>query len=446
MSGVVDWSFIVTLLVIIAAALISAYLRSSRKDRCLKDFDGFHVTVERKNNRVIWGTMHLFSTGFDLKYAGDVQDEHHVETSYIFYKDEFQDLQAIYRYARELDEKDQKRRAKSMQRSFHPNPLRRFGRSLRNFMNTASDSLNDALGLVVGRARKPGAKVITDTSEAYVKNIGKDLIGYVGTSYDPLLEHYIGSRVVMEMVEDGEVHEHVGILKEYSADFLEVLDVYFPLPKCVSVSSGKSSYLEEKVTMALENGRLLVHNVGDKPVHVETVKVNGAVQEVNAIVAGGEQIALHLDGEHAEVSVNVRIAARLDMIVPRSHALIRHRAERENPYSIFDIGLSVVRRQKDQLEIERLRQVLAYSPWDVLSAAKLGELLVRCGEFEEAERWLLYAQERRHHLPDRGARVDYTLKELRRHQEELHAQSLMAAELSLGPSARIVDDSFGVAI
>lgn len=434
------------MLVIIAAALISAYVRSSRKDRCLKDFDGFHVTVERKNNRVIWGTMHLFSTGFDLKYSGDVQDEHHVETSYVFYKDEFHDLQAIYRYARELDEKNQKRRAKSMQRSFHPNPLRRFGRSLRNFMNTASDSLNDALGLVVGRARKPGAKVITDTSEAYVKNIGKDLIGYVGTSYDPLLEHYIGSRVVMEMMENGEVHEHVGILKEYSADFLEVLDVYFPLPKCVSVSSGKSSYLEEKVTMALENGRLQVHNVGDKPVHVETVKVNGVVKEVNAIVAGGEQIALHLDGEHAEVSVNVRIAARLDMIVPRSHALIRHRAERENPYSIFDIGLSVVRRQKDQMEIERLRQVLTYSPWDMLSAAKLGELLVRCGEFEEAERWLLYAQERRHHLPDRGARVDYALKELRRHQEELHAQSLMTAELSLGSSARTVDDSFGVAI
>ncbi|MCS6845890.1 MAG: tetratricopeptide repeat protein [Caldilineales bacterium] len=446
MLEMVDWSFIVTLLVIMTGALISSYLRSSRTDRCLKDFDGFHVTVERKNNRLIWGTMRLFPTGFDIEYAGDFQDEHHVETSYIFYKDEFQDLQAIYRYARELSESEQARRAKAIQRSFHPNPLRRFGRSFRNFMNTASSSFSDALGLVVGRARKPAAKVITDTSETYVKNIGKDIIGYVGTSYDPLLEHYIGSRVVMEMVEDGEVHEHVGILKDYSADFLEVLDIFFPLPKCVNVSSGQPSYLEDKVTVALEDGRLRVHNVGDKPVHVETVKVNGAAKEVNAIVAGGEEIALHLGNDAAQVSVNLRVAARLDMIVPRSHALIRHRAERENPYSIFDIGLSLVRRQRDQKEIERLRQVLAYSPWDVLSAAKLGELLVRNGEFAEAEQWLLFAKERRHHLPDRGARVEYALHELQRHVEDVWAQNRMTAELSLSRSAQAVDDSFGVAI
>ena len=79
------------------------------------------------------------------------------------------------------------------------------------------------------------------------------------------------------------------------------------------------------------------------------------------------------------------MASRLDMIVPRRQALIRHRAERYNPDTIFDVGLSLVRRQSDQREIERLRKVLTYSPWDVISAAKLGEMLMRYGEFAEAE-------------------------------------------------------------
>ena len=52
---------------------------------CLTDFDGYHVTVERKNNRVIWGEMLLQPTGFELVYRSDVEDDGHMETSYVYY-------------------------------------------------------------------------------------------------------------------------------------------------------------------------------------------------------------------------------------------------------------------------------------------------------------------------------------------------------------------------
>ena len=64
-----DWSFILTLAIILLATLVGSYLRSSRKDRCLCDFDGFHVTVEKKNGRVVWGEMDLAPTGFELIVA-----------------------------------------------------------------------------------------------------------------------------------------------------------------------------------------------------------------------------------------------------------------------------------------------------------------------------------------------------------------------------------------
>lgn len=451
MLNAIDWSFILTLVVILIATLIGSYLRSSRKDRCLQDFDGFHVTVERKNNRVIWGFMHLFPTGFDLTYGTDVQDERHIETSYIFYKDEFNDIQAIYRHARDLDEEAQRRRARALQRTFHPSIFRRLRRAFRNFMSTATDSLNEALGMVIGRVRKPAAKVITDTSETYIKNVGKDIIGYVGTSYDPLLEHYVGTRVVLELVEDYEVHEHVGVLKEYSADFLEVLDVYFPLPKSIKLTdTERHSELEERAEIALDGRQVVMRNKGTNPLYVESLKAGKVHKDVSAIVGNGEQIVLHLENDPDEVFVNLRVASRLDMIVPRSHALIRHRAERYHPESIFDVGLSLVRREGDQKEIERLRKVLDYSPWDVLAAAKLGELLLRCGELGEAERWLRKALENRHHLPDHGARVAQNLRELEHHRQELRLQEAMFYEMRLGrpfdASAVALDDSLAVGI
>ncbi len=451
MPGAIDWSFILTLFVILVATLIGSYLRSSRKDRCLQDFDGFHVTVERKNNRVIWGFMHLFPTGFDLTYRADVQDERHIETSYIFYRDEFNDIQAIYRHARDLDAEAQKRRARDLQRAFHPSIVRRLRRAFRNFMSTATDSLNEVLGMVIGRVRKPAAKVITDTSETYIKNVGKDIIGYVGTSYDPLLEHYVGTRVVLELVEDDEVHEHVGVLKEYSADFLEVLDVYFPLPKSIRLASNNNrNELEEKAELTLDSRQVRVHNKGENPLYVESLKVGRESMDINAIVGGNEDIVLHLADDSDDVVVNLRVASRLDMIVPRGHALIRHRAERYDPESIFDVGLALVKREGDQKEILRLRKVLEYSPWDVLGAAKLGELLLRNGELAEAERWLRQAQQNCHHLPDRGARVAQNLRELERHREELRLQKAMLWEMRLerpaDAAAVAVDDSLAAGI
>lgn len=431
MFGVVDWSFILTLAVILLATLVGSYLRSSRKDRCLMDFNRFHVTVERKNNRVIWGTMKLFPTGFDLTYRADVQDERHIETSYVFYRDEYQDIQAIYRYARELGEDAQRRRARDIDRAFHPTVFRRFRRAFRNFMSTATDSLNEALGMVIGRARKPAARLMTDTSETYIKNIGKDIIGYVGTSYDPLLEHYVGTRVVLELVEDDEVHEHVGVLKEYSAEFLEVLDVYFPLPQSIKLAGEAQRQLDDKVVLTLEGRQLRVRNTAQHPLLVESVKVNNKPLDISAIVGGDEEITMHLSEDASEVIVNLRVASRLDMIVPRGHALIRHRAERYNPDTIFDVGLSLVRRQSDQKEIERLRKVLSYSPWDVISAARLGEMLMRSGEYAEAERWLLHARESCHHLPDRGARVAHNLREIERHRDEIELEEAMSLEMRL---------------
>jgi hypothetical protein len=431
MFGLVDWSFIITLGVIVLATLIGAYLRARHKDRCLTDFDGYHVTVERKNNRVIWGDMRLQPTGFELIYRSDVQDEGHMETSYVYYKDEYADIQAIYRYARDLTPELQARRARSVEKSLHAGILRRTRRSLRNFLSTAADAFSEALTMTLGRVRRKGAALVTDTSQTYLRGISKDVIGYVGTSFDPLLEKFVGTRVVVEVVEDEEIHEHVGMLKEYSADFLEVLDVYYPLPQEVKLS-GKADYqIADKVTITLEDKQLRIHNLADQPQYLERIEVGEQTTELNAILTGGEEIFVQIAAEGQEIALHMRIASRLDMVVPRAHALIRHRAERYNPDSIFDVGLALVRRDNEEREIERLRQALRYAPQDAITASKLGELLLHNGEYREARYWLLEAQERCYRLPDRGNRVAQNLRQLERHMEQMRIHNRMAEELRI---------------
>lgn len=433
MFGLVDWSFIITLGVIVLTTLIGAWLRSRHKDRCLTDFDGYHVTAERKNNRVIWGDMRLQPTGFELVYRADVQDEGHMETSYVYYKDEYGDIQAIYRYARDLTPDLQERRARSVEKSLHPGVLRRARRSLRNFLSTAADSFAEALTMTLGRVRRKGAALMTDTSQTYLRGISKDVIGYVGTSFDPLLEKFVGTRVVVEVVEDEEVHEHVGMLKEYSADFLEVLDVYYPLPQEVKLSGKTDYHIADKVTITLEDKQLRIHNLADQPQYIEHIEVGEQSTELNAILTGGEEIIVQIAAAGQEIALHMRIASRLDMIVPRAHAMIRHRAERYNPDSIFDVGLALVRRENDERDIERLRQALRYAPQDAISAAKLGELLLHRGEYREARHWLLEAQERCYRLPDRGNRVAQNLRQIERRMEQMRMRDRMAEELRIIP-------------
>lgn len=433
MVGLVDWSFIITLGVIVLAALMGAWLRSRQEDRCLDDFDGYHVTVERESDRIIWGDMSLHPTGFELTYHADVQDEGHMETSYIYFKDEYSDLHAIYRYARDLTPELQAQRARSVEKSLHPGLLSRARRSLRNFISTAADSFSDALTMTLGRMQRKGAALMTDTSQSYVRGLSKEIFGYAGTSFDPLLEKLVGTRVVMEMIEEGAIHEHVGTFKEYSADFLEVLDVYYPLPQEVNLA-GKSEYqIADKVTITVEGDKLRIRNLAEQPQYLEHIEANGGSTELNAILAGGEELVVPLAEEAAGQAIDLymRIASRLDIIVPRAQARIRHRAERYNPDSIFDVGLALVRRDNVEREIEEVRETLRYAPEDACSAAKLGELLMRVGDFREARRWLLEAQSRAYRLPDHGNRVAQSLRQIERRIGPAHGAEPAAETLQV---------------
>jgi hypothetical protein len=433
--GVFDWffdwfnnTFDVTLLATIAliflASLVGAYLRARRRDPCLKSFIGFHVTLEHVDGRLIWGQMSLEATGLELRYKNSIQDDNHVESSYVLYGEEFIDIQAIYRYADELDEESKHRREKDLKKSFHPGLLRRIIRSIRNFISLASDSLSEVVGLLIGGLRRPAGRYISDEGEAHLKSLGSTVVGHAGHGYDPLLENFVGQKMVFEVVEDDEVHEHVGIFKQYSADFIEILDVQFPQKQALTIDV-EGVQAARHVRAVLDGGILKVTNESQQPVLLQSLVLGQEEEEFNVVVDSGETVILHPGRSVIGGKLNLRVVRELDMIVPRTRCVVRHRAEFYQtsilPAIIFDLGIMVRGADKMEVKEAQLRTQLAQNPSSAMAIANLGAILMKKQQYDEADRLLRKAWKMRYSLPDNGRRTRLLLQELARKRNEMTA-------------------------
>ena len=426
----IDYSLIITIGVIFFLSLVGAYLRSTTRDRCLKAWEGFHVTLERTDGKLIWGVIHVAPTGIELSYLGSVQDERHIESSYLLYASEYPSIQAIYRYVEQLSDWGKKHRARDIERSFHPGMLRRFGRSSQNFFGTATESLNEVFGLVIGRIQKTGGRYIAADGTSSIKTLSGKVLGQVGSIYDPLLERYIGSRVVIEILEGDEVHEHVGIFKNYSEDFIEVLDVRYPQRQMVAVTSG-GKFEGEGLTVVRDPSCVRLTNLNEWPVLVHSLTCGQQEQLINAVVDGGERIELSVSSTADDAKLNLRIAHELDILVPRNRCVVRHRAERYQPEQltdiivdiVFDVGRHLVGNGGNGVSTQepRLRQQLREDPMNGVAAAGLGFLLMQKDELGEAEKWLRRALDVEYSLPDGGRRARMQLREIERRRQGLEA-------------------------
>ncbi len=426
----IDLSLLITIGVIFVITLIGAYLRSTRKDRCLKSWEGFHVTLERTNNKLIWGVLKVEPTGLELAYIDSIQDDRHIETSYMLYGSEYGEIQAIYRYPEKLSEWGTRRRTRDIARSFHPGPLRRLGRSGRNFLSTATDSLNEVLGIVLGRVQKSASRYLVDGGASLKTMMGSKVLGQVGTVFDPLLEHYIGHRVVIELVEGDEIHEHVGIFKEYSGDFIEVLDVQYPHPQTIAVTPEMTLETNSLVLLAEQNV-IRVLNRDARPILVVSLQLGEREQMIHAVVDSGETIELNVDeADYDQVKVKVQVIRELDMILPRTRCVVRHRAENVKKEElsrvvldfVFDVGRLVEPDRRREHAEALLRQDIRRNPRDALAAANLGFLLIQKDELVEAEKWLRHALRMEYSLPDGGRRVRMELREIERRHFALNPQ------------------------
>ena len=229
MDFINNYTFAITIVFIVLSALVAAFIRRRTKDKCLKDFSGDMVTVEDIAGKTIWGKLNVENTGIELVYSEKHRDKQgHDETSYILYKYEYHKIEALIRYHGELSESGKRKREKELKRTYHPALLRRVKRKIQNIFRTVRDSVMEVVNILISQAKRAApAGGVLSSQDKYVSQIKQELMGSVGTSYEPLLERYIGRKVVLELIKGDKIFEYSGVLKDYTAEFIEIMDVNY---------------------------------------------------------------------------------------------------------------------------------------------------------------------------------------------------------------------------
>ena len=232
-----DIATAITIIFIILAAGVGAFIRKRSRDKCLRDFEQNMVTLEDTAGKKIWGKLRVENTGLEFVYPQKQKDpDGHEEASYILYKYEYPRIGAVARFHDELSDRNKKGREKELKRTYHPGFWRRLKRRVLNVFRTVRDSVVEIVNLLISQAKKatPAGKVLT-SQDKYVTQMKKELAGSVGASYEPLLERYIGHRVVLEMSKGDKLDKYWGVLKDYTAEFVEIMDVDYQVNETAPV-------------------------------------------------------------------------------------------------------------------------------------------------------------------------------------------------------------------
>ena len=219
-----DNLFFVTLGFIFLGALLSNLTKWRKHDRVLKAINGFHTTIEMQNCKKIWGRTTIHSNGMELHFTREIHNSRgNPINSYILYREDIDQIRAIYRYQNELSEQNFALRNREIKDTCTPSLWPRTKRRLNVFFNNFSDAIGEALNVFLTRMKGGRGGMIFNTQGDYLKKMGTTALSAVGNAYDPILEQYVNQRVVVRLNDESK-DEFCGFLKEYSSAWISVLD------------------------------------------------------------------------------------------------------------------------------------------------------------------------------------------------------------------------------
>lgn len=368
-----DNIFYFTIFFVFAAALVSFIIQRWALDRCLKHFSNFNVSIEQEGRDPTWGELAVYPGGIEILYSEARRDDTgNTETSYIIFEDQMEKITAIERYHEELDDEDKARRLKDVNSLKKRGFFKKSARMLRNLSNAFKDAISQSMGLVVSQTRGKASSSMAKSQDAGIKKIGDETLGAVGNRFEPILERYIGSKVIVESRNGDSMVRHEGILKEYSSNWIELLECTEKHETYFLVSDSERLRLNRDIDFFLKwipekkKGRkkikgvfqCRIQNFGESPIRVCRLEKGEYQHPVDIEIEPGEDAEFEVKnlsadifsdktlpeiehtmvlesphrGEHQENAeswlpeVNLVMEAErvLDLCLPRSRAVLRH--------------------------------------------------------------------------------------------------------------------------
>jgi small nuclear ribonucleoprotein (snRNP)-like protein len=217
---------IATILIIFGTTALLTIFQRRARDPCLKKFRDCTVYVQLKSGEWIHGVLHVFSKSLEIVYEKPrASARGHEELSHVLFEDMLPQVQVVIRPTPEAGTVELHRWQKELQKIISPSIWFDIRRSFRNVFNTLRDAFSQTLGVAVSQLRTRHPATILAGADQKLTAAGQILVGPGNNAYEPILEKYLGKRVVVEMLVAEKWIDHLGVLEEYSDKYLLIRDV-----------------------------------------------------------------------------------------------------------------------------------------------------------------------------------------------------------------------------
>lgn len=215
-------TFLLTIITIVISTLIIAFIKRIHIDRCLKGFENDYAIIYMKNGDTYEGKLGTANTGLEVLFDVETPSDSS-KMSYIIYKEEYVNVLYIARDHKKMNARNKKQRVRELKKAYHPKLFRRILRRISNFFKILKDALMEIFTQLSGKIKTGAANYAGQ--EKYALKVNKELVNIMDTSYNPILEKYIGNLVAADIKNAADTQSLVGILKDYSSQYIELWDV-----------------------------------------------------------------------------------------------------------------------------------------------------------------------------------------------------------------------------
>ena len=342
-----DKFLLFSILLVFIGAFFSSVLQQRRKDRVLKDLDGFQV-IARLKKKDVWGCFRSYPNAIELIFSRPYRNRRDKTlTSYIMFSEMMKTIEVIFRFHDELSPVNQKRRLKEIKRVANPDILHRAGRMTRNFLVAFQEAIGESIGILLTRVQK---HMPVKGDEKRMQKLGEGSVSFADNmAYEAVLENYIAHRVVVEMrMDDDSIVEYEGYLKEYSADWMSIVGCQLDEESRLPLRDANRLMLQRVIDFHLELGfsdenpqqiifRLQLTNKGDKTISLCQIEDdNGYQHQVGSKLSPEESITIELTDLPEESLVEIdlsKLPLSLPLIAPERAMADSEATQKESPGS-----------------------------------------------------------------------------------------------------------------
>lgn len=346
-------------------------MQRKKRDSVLKELEGFHITVKLKNGKNVWGKLKVFPKGMELLFSRSyLNSKNHNISSYIIFPNDLEQIETLFRFHDELSIENQKRRLEEVESAKDPGFFQRLSRYMTNFLSAFHDAIDESLGILINRVKSTSSNLVLKSHDKKLKQLGSSALNIVDhSSWDPILEHYLFKNVVLEIIDcNGKKEEYSGILKDYSSNWIVVLDCEINTMETLPLYDANRLMLQRKLDFWIhldkkdEKFKMIIRikNESPKDILLSRIKSDHYKKEIESLIRSGESLDILLDNlphdtlkdldpntlpldisligpERVDPKIRQEINValpklfleyqtmqRLDVIVPRNVGVIRH--------------------------------------------------------------------------------------------------------------------------